>query len=218
MGYLRHIREKAHYNPLPRLALDALIKMGLRIEPFHLFEEGSPEVPLPEYEADLEGFEVSLLGAADMQAMAAVPYRWIPLATLQDRLDRGDWCLAAKRSGELAIFMWCCFTECHFKGLRFPMRRDEAYIYDTHTLTAFRGQGLAPAMRCELYRRLGEQGRTRFYSITNRYNTSSCRFKQKLHARIVCSGTYVQLFRKWDLISRQGRPNGIPPMEEDGTD
>ena len=77
------------------------------------------------------------------------------------------------------------------------MEPNEAYLYDMYVKKAFRGRNLAPALRYKSYEVLKDMGRDTFYSITERSNTASFRFKQKLGAKLVFLGLYVEFFGKF---------------------
>jgi len=126
--------------------------------------------------------------------MAALADRNTPVQEMRARLDRGDLCLAVEDENRVVAFTWCAFP-----GYRFRLADDEAYLYDAHTAAAYRGMGVAPFIRYRLYEELARVGRTRLYSFTEQFNRAAIRFKLKLNSRVVDSGLYIQLFRRWSL-------------------
>ena len=75
-------------------------------------------------------------------------------------------------------------------------------LFDAYTLDSFRGKGIAPYIRYQLYKELEKTGRMTLYSISERFNLSSIRFKKKLNARLVGQGLCVVLFKKWRFSTR----------------
>src|SRR4030043_247978 len=196
MSYLEHLRDKVRYSPLPRIFIDGLNKLGIQIHLIYLIREGITG-GIPRQQQDgLEGYEVGLLEAKDMTEMAQIPYRPLSYAELQNRLKDGNLCLGAKRDGRLVAFTWCNLIWCKSEGVLFPLNDDEAYLFDAYTASDLRGQGLAPALRYRLYEELARMGRTKLYSISERFNAPALRFKLKLGAGILNSGWHVTLFRK----------------------
>ncbi|NWG03620.1 MAG: GNAT family N-acetyltransferase [Syntrophaceae bacterium] len=206
MSYFKHLQEKVRYSPLPRIFIDGLDKLGIQIHLIYLIQEGITEGVTRQQQVGLEGCEVSFLGPEDMTEMAQIPYRPVRYEELQRRLKDGNLCLGAKRDGHLVAFTWCNLTRCQSEGYSFSLNDDEAYLFDAYTASDLRGQGLAPALRYHLYGELARLGRTKIYSITERFNAPALRFKLKLGARILKSDWYVTLFRKWHFGPRGQRP------------
>ncbi len=206
MSYLKHVLDRIRHEPLAQVLLDGLHRFGITIQPFYLFEEGffSHEPPAPG--EDLRPFEVRVLAAGDMQAVAAVPYRGLSEAFFLDRLERGQGCLGIFAGDELAAFIWYDLEECNYEGWRFALGEHEAYLFDAFTLAPFRGRGVAPFLRYRLYQLLSEAGRTRFYSVSARANAAALRFKQKLGAKILARGLLVELLGRWRFTSSPPGP------------
>lgn len=199
ISYLKYIRLKIHHNPFRKVILDALWKLGVRISPFYLVLESD----IPEdrefwkFDQDQNKYRIRFLDHEDMKTLGSIPFRNISETTLQDRLDNGMLCLGVIYQGKLAAFGWCDLENCHFEGCPFPLKKDEAYLFDAYTMMDFRGKGLAPYMRLRFYDELTRKGIKKFYSISERFNEPSIRFKKKLNARFIGSGLYIELFNKW---------------------
>jgi GNAT superfamily N-acetyltransferase len=206
MGYLAHLRDKVRYSPLPRIFIDGLDKLGIQIHLIYLTREGiTGEVPR-QRQNGLEGYEIRFLEPEDMMEIAKIPYRPATHEELQSRLKDGNLCLGAKRDGRLVAFTWCNLTWCTSEGIPFPLNDDEAYLFDAYTSSDSRGQGLAPGLRYRLYEELTRMGRTKLYSVTDRYNTPALRFKLKLGAVILKSSWHVTLFKWWHFGPKCQRP------------
>lgn len=208
VNYLGHLLERFRHEPKSQLLLDALGRLGVVIQPFYLFEETFPTGPMPELAPGLRDAEVRQLGPDDMKAVAAVPWRGLDEAVFRQRLRQGNGCLGLYDDGVLAAFTWYDLRECNYEGWRFPLREDEAYLFDAFTLSPWRGQGVAPYLRYKSYSLLAEAGRKRFLSVSIRANRAAIRFKQKLGGRIVAKGFRGRLFGRWGFGSR---PPGMAP-------
>jgi GNAT superfamily N-acetyltransferase len=206
-SYFMHLRDKVRYSPLPRFFIDGLDKLGIRIHLVYLIREGINEGVARLHRDGLDGYEVQFLGSEDMAEMARIPYRPFRYEELQSRVRNGNLCLGARRDGRLVAFTWCNLARCIFKGYSFPLSDDEAYLFDAHTAPELRGHGIAPALRYRLYEELARKGRTKLYSISDRFNTPALRFKLKLGAEILKSESYVTLFRRWHFGPRGQRPD-----------
>lgn len=184
-----------------RLLIDALAQAGLRFEPYHLFLERLARAPRPVGKFD--NYEVGFLSAPDMREIAVIPGRNFTHDDLLRRLDEGKRCLAIRREGRIAAFTWCDYTDCLFEGDRlFPLRSNEACLFDAYTLEAFRGHDLAPFMRYRCYEELAKTGRTDCYSVTVLFNVPAVRFKKKLNAKVIELRVLIEFFRRWRFHRR----------------
>lgn len=201
MHYTKYIRMKIRYNPPPRVILDGLAKLGIRIQPYYVVLEGLSEGVLHDLEAQRNEYELGFLELQDMRVIGSIPFREVTYEELVTRLEEGKMCFGAKHAGELAAFSWCDMDRFNFKSLEFPLRKNEAYLFDAYTFDSFRGRGLAPYLRYQLYKELAKLGRHRLYSISERFNASSLKFKKKLNAEVIGSGLYIDILRKWRFSS-----------------
>lgn len=184
-----------------RLSIDALSQAGLRIEPYHLFLEGLAGAP--RVNRAFDRYDVAFLRAEDMQEIARIPGRNFTTDDLLRRLAEGKRCLGIKHEGRIAAFTWCDFTACLFEEDRlFPLRDDEACLFDAYTLEAFRGHDLAPFMRYRCYEELAKIGRTRCYSVTVLFNAPAVRFKKKLNAQVIELWVLVEVLKCWRFHQR----------------
>lgn len=222
MSYSEYIMRRIRHSGLTRLLLEVLAKTGINLRPFVLLREGvfdnTPREPGPEFEVA----EITYLEAADMPALASLsdlPGRSITEDELQERLRVGNKCAALTLNGELAAFTWCDYEKCSFQGYPFRLKANEIYLYDAYTLIDFRGKGLAPYIRYSLYVDLAKQGREFCYSISDRFNRPSLRFKEKLKARWLVSGFYLVLFSRWRYtFMLKQHQSDVPARDEPHSD
>ena len=202
MYYLKRIWLKTRYSPLLRLVFDGLAKLGVKIQPYYIVVEGLFNRSLPHLETGFDEYEIGFLGPQYMNEISAIPGRILSEEKLLLRLKEGKKCFGLKHRKELVAFTWCDFDECNFKGFRFPLKKNEAYLFDAYTLIPFRGKGIAPYLRYQCYKELAKLGRNKLYSISDCLNTPSVRFKKKLNAELLELCLFVEMFKKWHFSSR----------------
>ncbi len=195
--YFKHLWSKARHSSLLRLFFDGLARLEVRIAPYYLFQEIiSPENP-PKRPSGFEDYEMSFWGLEEIKQMALIPVRKFSEEFLVQRLKDGQKCIGLKKDNELAAFSWCNLKEISVKWNLFPLKKDEAYLFDAYTLLDYRGKGIAPFLSFHLYKELQKLGRTKLYSYSDYFNTSAVRFKQKLGAKKIKLFLVIDLFGKW---------------------
>ena len=198
MSYLRYLRHRYDYDSIPQFVLNGMGFLGLEIHPFFVFLEGINSVAVRPSLRPLEELEVGFVGAEAMSTIVALPDRKFPESTLLGRLAQGHHCLSAQRGGELVAFTWCSPNTWSHWG-RLALLPNEAYLYDAYTALAFRGRGIAPALRYRLYEELSSKGKVRLYSVSERLNRPALQFKRRLGATIIDRGVHVILLKRLHL-------------------
>ena len=91
------------------------------------------------------------------------------------------------------------------KGRLFKLKDNEALLVNMYTFQSFRGKNLAPYLRYHSYEFLNKQGRDTFYSISDYFNKSSIKFKEKLKAKPLKLYFHIILFKKyhWDFLLKK---------------
>ncbi|MGI9043014.1 MAG: GNAT family N-acetyltransferase, partial [Gemmatimonadaceae bacterium] len=144
----------------------------------------------------------------DMAELALMPGRDLAEADLQARLASGQMCLGARHRGSVVAFTWCNLRQCMIeRHALFELRDDEASLFDAYTVESFRGRDLARWMRYRCYEELAAMGRRRCYSVTIVFNTPAVRFKQKLGAKVIGRGVYVDLVARSQFHFGVQRPD-----------
>jgi DNA modification methylase len=93
--------------------------------------------------------------------------------------------------------MFIEFNDFEVNGRTFEIKPNEAYLLNMWTFHGYRGRNLAPYLRYESYKLLNKRGRTFKYSITDYFNKSSIKFKNKLNAKHLYLYLSIVLFRKY---------------------
>ena len=183
----------------PLLAIQGILYyvLGLNIIPFYFYQKeiggtlGDSDVTLP------SDISIRFLHEEDMKTIAAMPGQQISEQMLGQWLADGMWCFGLFEGKQLVTFSWFELHECNFKGYKFTLKANEIYGVYTYTLPSHRGRGLAFLLRNHIHEILASQGRTRIFGATDRFNTPAMRYRRKLKPKIIASGIYVELFRRW---------------------
>lgn len=186
--------------------LDRIVLRRLRaknidiIFPFYLYQEGISEKCYTTLRDGFGDYEIDFLKPEDMKEIASFLRKHGSSSEkeLLIRLNNGHKCYGAKYHNKIVAFTWCNFVSCHSILYSFPLKKNEAYLYDAYTTKSFRGKGIAPYLRCQLYKILRELDRQIFYSISILPNKPALKFKSKLDARPLMLGVYIRLFKRWD--------------------
>lgn len=186
------------YGLVLRVSIDTISRLGLRIDPFHLFLEGLDRARPPAPPQRLEEYDSLFLEHDDMKEIASMPGRDLSEADLRARLDSGQRCFGVKHGERIIAFTWCNLHACTLDKHRlFDLRDDEASLFDAYTTEAFRGQDIAPWMRYRCYEEMARLGRHQCYSVTIIFNTPALRFKTKLGAESIGRGVYVEVLGRF---------------------
>jgi hypothetical protein len=191
MHSLATLRYKIRYNPLPRLILNALKRVGITILPYYLFRR---PLAVPGKMPDRGPFQFLELHDDAMADIAAMPMVSSGEQAYRGRLQQGQRCFGLRRSDETVAYCWMDSRECRVNGEWFPLRAGEVYAYDIYTLPRLRGQNLAPLLNACFSDMLRESGITTVYSVIDYYNRPSLNFAEKIGARAQRLNLYIRLF------------------------
>ncbi len=174
-----------------------LTVIGIRIEPFYITQE----FPLDEagngLKPKLEPIVGEFLSPSEIEAVYSHPESEDLNMEKRKNLEDGCQCFGLKHNNEIVAFAWFNLQKCH-EVAPFPLKEDEVYLTGAFTFKAYRGMNLAPYIRKQLSRQLREMGRTKFYSLTNVFNTPAIKFKSKIKARPLKIILSIKLFDKYD--------------------
>ena len=138
---IQKIRHKIRHGLVVPYVLANLSRLGLKIAPYYLFEQGplngSEQISASYPEPD--PYEVELLGASEMADVASFGGFHVDEQDLRNRLQSGARCVGVRYEGEIVAFLWCNFEECVHPPLRSRLAADEAYWYDGYVTDAHRG-------------------------------------------------------------------------------
>ena len=211
MRVIKKVKEKLKHGLFLRYLSDRLVAIGLEITPYYLVQEGLFGETGLDLNPKLAQYVPGFLEPMDMKIISAKSEVDYSEEMLLDRIANGDRCFAIKHNNDILAYSWCNLRECHSKLLPFQLKDDEAYIFDARTFETYRGKNLGPYLRYQLYKRLVQMGRSKFFSITLLFNTPAIKLKKKLKAKPVRFYLHMELFRKyhWNILLRNyEKPHG----------
>ncbi len=180
---------------LQKLTERILPRLGIQIQCYYWIQEGLNGSKPPGLPPDLDGCTFSAFGPDEIRTLVTV-VPWRSEAEWLRRLDEGKRCFGLKHHGQIAGIVWCNFVECTYPWHRVPLRENEVYVFDQFTPDAFRGKNVASCLLCQTYDALRGMGRDTFYSVVERFNSSSVRVRKKVNARFLELAVGVNLFGK----------------------
>ena len=192
MKFLFQIKTIINDNSTLQFLFDRSKSLVLFV-PFYLTKEGLDNQTGAEVKPKIkiDDWGLVYLGASDMKQVSETPGVKETEQDLLKRLEAGCLCLGLKNGSTIVAHMWCNLSMCDSPLLGFPLKQNEAYLTGARTLEAYKGKNIAPYLRYHFYKLLHEMGRTELYSVTEYFNKSAIKFKEKLGARQ--AGFYVHL-------------------------
>lgn len=202
--FLKKISNKFKYGLVLQAIRNQLARVGIVITPFYWVQEGMNFTEAPGIKGAITDYKVEFLEAEDLKSISENVHGYSAGLLLAD-LNEGKLCLGLKRNDEIASFMWINLTECSFAPVNKPLKVDEAYLTSMHTIESFRGNNLAPFLRYKSYEILKKMGHDKIYSVSEYFNSSAIRYKEKLNAKNLKLVLYIKLFRRleWSFTLRE---------------
>jgi GNAT superfamily N-acetyltransferase len=102
-------------------------------------------------------------------------------ARVIDRLASGHLCFVARHEGRVVSACWTATQRAwtEFLGCEIELAADEVYLFDSFTLPAYRGQGIAPALCLHELRHFQQAGYRRVIRATTPENKPALRAHAK---------------------------------------
>lgn len=192
---LKMIRSRAKNGLLLLTFRNALMRFGIDIDPYWICKEGLDLCPNPPgLKDDSSLYEMRKIDDSVVREQYTL-MGWNS-SDLDQTLALDHLCYGLYREEELTAFMIARINQYVFKDKVFKLKANEAYLGGMYTFEKFRGRSLAPFLRYKCYEILSKDGYDTFYSITQYFNKSSARFKQKLNGCNQGLYLYLGLFKK----------------------
>jgi hypothetical protein len=197
---LKKILSKFKHGLVLQAIRNQLARFGIVLTPYYWVQEGINSTEEPKIKGTISDYKVEFLDAEDLKDIDEI-FHGYPVARLIADLNSGKICLGLKHNDEIASLMWINLNECSFSSINKPLKADEAYLTSMHTIESFRGNNLAPFLRYKSYEILKKMGRDKIYSVSEFFNSSAIRYKQKLNAKNLKLVLYIELFKrlKWSI-------------------
>jgi hypothetical protein len=195
---------KVRYGLVLQGLRNRLSRIGLEFRPYYWVLEGSENISPPEIKGNISEYSLKFLGRKDMKIIGRKASGHEE-EKLLDHIEKGKKCIGLIHKGEIAAFMWLDFEECNFTPNLLRLKENEVYLFSMYTMDIYRGKNLAPYLRYKSYEMLRKLGKDTFYSISEYFNYSTIKFKNKLKAKHLKLILYIELFKKirWSITLRK---------------
>jgi len=100
---------------------------------------------------------------------------------LSNYIKEGQVCVGIKGNDAIVAFMFIKRDVYPFRGKTFYLQINEGYLHSMYTFEAYRCRKIAPYLRYQCYEICKDLGLNKNYSVSEYFNTSSKRFRQKLN-------------------------------------
>ena len=174
-----------------------LESVGINVSPYYWVQEGLSIDDIAEPQGNFESYLFEFFGHEEIKTIVESKIWKRSEEELLSRLQDGKECFGAKYGEEIVAFMWIDFKESNCKWNKFPLKDNEAYLYEMFTMKPFRGKGIAPYLRYRSYQVLKDLGRDKLYSYSDFFNSPAINFKKKLNVKFLKLGLYIELYKKY---------------------
>jgi hypothetical protein len=203
MTIIKRVLGKFKHGLVFHTIRNQLIRIGIKISPYYWVQEGINPAAIPSIDGVISDYSIEFIEAEDIKKIED-NIREYSVEGLLAHLRAGNKCLALKYKGEIASFLYINLMKCNYGTLDLSLNSDEAYLTNMYTLESYRGKNLAPYLRYKSYGILNNMGRNKLYSVSEFFNSSAIRYKQKLNAKNLKLVMYIDLFKKlkWSFTLR----------------
>lgn len=181
-----------------------LAKIGLDITPYYWVQEETEPCTMPMIKDDSSKYVVRYISKEEFSAVSHVKSGQ-EYDNMMASIDNGQFVVGLETNGKIAAYTFVEPNDFEFNGRKFELGPQEAYLLNMWTFHEFRGRNLAPFLRYQTYQLLREKGILVKYSITNFFNKSSIKFKNKLNAKHLYLYLSIVVFKryKWNFTLRK---------------
>ncbi|OUR90796.1 hypothetical protein A9Q87_12655 [Flavobacteriales bacterium 34_180_T64] len=178
-----------------------LAKIGIDIMPYYWVQEEYILSNKPEIRGESQDFIFKQLNAEELDYIIT-EVDSVSETKIHESLELGQACIGLKHGDKIATYMFIELNDFILKNRLFKINSNEAYLLNMYSFDEFRGKNLAPYLRYCCYRYLEEKDITLKYSISNYFNKSAIRFKEKLNSKPLKLFINIELFKtfKWHFL------------------
>lgn len=182
-----------------RLAL-----FGFDIRPYYWVQEETVECNEPQIKGDSSEYTIRYLNYDEVYLIANNITNNLG-KDLITGFNNGQLCIGLEYKNEIAAYTFIELNDFIFNRRIFKLESNEAYLLNMWTFHSYRGKNLAPYLRYHCYQLLKERGIDVKYSITEYFNKSSMKFKNKLNSEHLSLFLSIVLFKKyyWNFMLKQ---------------
>lgn len=172
-----------------------LANIGIDINPYYWVEEEYRRCQVPKIKDDASKYTLKYLTIDEVRSITR-QYNTYSEDIIKG-LEKGQLCVGLEYEGEIACYTFIELNDFEIKKQSFKLKPNEAYLLNMWTFQKHRGKNLAPYLRYQTYRILEERGVNTKYSITQYFNKSSIKFKNKLNSKNHYLYLSIVLFKKY---------------------
>ncbi len=172
-----------------------LARIGIDIIPYYWVQEEFDPCTEPLIKGNIDEYDVKYLSKEEVISAASK----VPKILGNDLIkgfNSGQLCVGLEYKNSVAAFNFVEFNTFNFHKRRFELKDNEAYLLNMWTFHEYRGRNLAPYLRYKSYQLLKEHRIDVKYSISNYFNKSTIKFKNKLNAKHLNLYLSIVLFKK----------------------
>ena len=173
-----------------------LAKIGLDFMPYYWVEEYTSPLTPPQIRGEDKNFEMSIFGETEINYIKNTIIG-IEQKDLLTDLKNGEICIGLKNNDEIAAYMFIKCKPFTFRKRDFNLIPTESYLHSMYTFEDYRGKNIAPYLRYHSYKYLEKENITTYYSISEYFNKSTIKFKEKLNSKPKKLYLTIVLFKKW---------------------
>lgn len=170
-----------------------LARIGINIMPYYWVQEEVQQCEEPHVKGGVSEYKLRELSLEEL-ILICKDIDNFNLDDLKKDFENCDICLGLENNKEIAAYTCIGLNNFIFNHKEIEINDNEAYLFNMWTFHTFRGRNLAPYLRYKSYEMLNEMGRDAKYSITEYFNKSSIKFKNKLNSRHLKLYIYIELF------------------------
>lgn len=177
--------------------------LGIDINPYYWVQEEFETCKVPVIKDDVSKYSLKQLTIDEVKLITK--HRGSYYQEIIEDFERGQLCIALEKNGEIACYTFVELNDFNFHGRHFKLKSNEAYLLYMWTFHDYRGKNLAPYLRYQTYRFLEKRDVDVKYSITQYFNKSSIKFKNKLNAKHLYLFLNITLFKKieWNFTLKK---------------
>ena len=173
-----------------------LAKIGLDFMPYYWVEEATSPITPPQIRGEDKNFEISIFGENEISYIKNTIIGIEQKDLLAD-LKNGEICIGLKNKDDIAAYMFIKCKPFTFRKRYFNLKQTESYLHSMYTFEDFRGKNIAPYLRYHSYKYLEKENIITFYSVSEYFNKSTIKFKEKLNSKPIKLYLSVILFKRW---------------------
>ena len=173
-----------------------LAKIGLDFMPYYWVEEATSPITPPLIGGQDGNFKISIFDETEINFIKKTIIGIEQKDLLAD-LKNGEICIGLKSNENIVAYMFVKCKPFMFRKRYFDLKPTESYLHSMYTFEDYRGKNSAPYLRYHSYKYLEKENITTYYSVSEYFNKSTIKFKEKLNSKPIKLFLSVLFFKRW---------------------